>query len=46
VLGALSISGPGARFTAARMLEYAAEAVRVTAEISQRMGFYAQPVLT
>jgi IclR family KDG regulon transcriptional repressor len=40
VLGALSISGPSARFTAALMREYAAEAVRVTAEISQRMGFY------
>ena len=40
VLGALSISGPGIRFTAATVREYASEAVRVTGEISKLMGFY------
>lgn len=39
VLGALSISGPGARFTEERMRQYAAEAVRVTRAISQLMGY-------
>jgi DNA-binding IclR family transcriptional regulator len=39
VLGALSISGPSARFTAQLMGEYGAEARRVTRTISQLMGF-------
>jgi DNA-binding IclR family transcriptional regulator len=39
VLGALSISGPGARFSPERVVEFAAEARRVTRAISQVMGF-------
>ena len=38
VVGALSISGPGSRFTSQRMLDYAAEVRRVTRTISQFMG--------
>jgi IclR family transcriptional regulator, KDG regulon repressor len=39
VLGALSISGPSARFTAQLMGEYGAEVRRVTRTISKVMGF-------
>ncbi len=39
VLGAISISGPGSRFTLNSTVAYAAEAVRATRAISQIMGF-------
>jgi IclR family KDG regulon transcriptional repressor len=39
VLGALSISGPGTRFTPERVEEFAAQARRVTQVISEIMGF-------
>ncbi len=39
VLGAISISGPGSRFTSERVVDFAAEVRRVTRAISQVMGY-------
>jgi len=39
VIGALSISGPGSRFTPMRVREYAAELVRAAGQISRSMGY-------
>ncbi len=39
VLGAISVSGPGSRFTLDTVTAYAAEAVRATRAMSQIMGF-------
>jgi DNA-binding IclR family transcriptional regulator len=39
VIGALSISGPGSRFTPMRVREYAAEVVRAAGQLSRSMGY-------
>ena len=39
VVGALSISGPGSRFTPMRVREYAAEVVRAAGQLSKSMGY-------
>jgi IclR family KDG regulon transcriptional repressor len=39
VIGALSISGPGSRFTPMRVREYAAEVVRAAGQLSKSMGY-------
>ena len=39
VLGAISISGPGSRFTAQSVEQYAAEVVKAAAQLSRLMGF-------
>ena len=38
VIGALSISGPGSRFTPVKVKEYAAELVRAAGQLSRSMG--------
>jgi DNA-binding IclR family transcriptional regulator len=39
VLGAISISGPGSRFTPQAVEQYAAEVLKATAQLSRLMGF-------
>lgn len=39
VIGALSISGPGSRFTPIKVIEYGAEIIRAAGQLSKSMGF-------